>query len=97
MQILSPVRQVADIGTRGFIADRLPSLAGQRIVAIWNGRRPGPGREFLEEVLKELDRRHGLKSWDILKKPFLGNAAPAELMEELVASGARGALTGLGD
>ena len=93
MEILFPT---AEIAAGGHAAARLPELRGRRLVALWNGRRPGPSREFLQGILEQLDARHGLQAWDIVQKPYLGNAAPDDLLREVVAA-ADGAITGLGD
>ena len=93
MQILDPRTEIEQDARA---AQRLSELSGQRLVAVWNGRRPGPSRELLEGVLSNLDEQHGLASWEVIRKPFVGNAAPDELLNEVMAK-ADGAITGLGD
>lgn len=97
MEILSPTVELDVEKDAGQLAGRLGDLENRRIVAIWNGRRPGPGREFLTSVLQHLDDRHHLASWEVVQKPYLGNPAPADLVDEVLASGADAVLTGLGD
>lgn len=97
MEILSPTSEFAVKQEVGHMAGRLRDLEKRRIVAIWNGRRPGPGREFLTAVLKHLESEHHLASWDVVQKPYLGNPAPPELVDDVLATGADAVLTGLGD
>lgn len=98
MEILSPTSEFSvERGQDARLARRLGDLENQRIVAIWNGRRPGPGREFLTAILQHFAAKHHLASWDVVQKPYLGNPAPPELVDEVLASGASAVLTGLGD
>ena len=75
---------------------RVNSLEGLRLAALFNGRSPGPGRGILEGLTAILQDRHGLAKSVVFEKPYLGNVAPREMLEEIAAS-ADVAITGVGD
>ena len=78
------------------LSPRLEQLAGRRVVGLWNGRQPGPGRAIIAGVLEWLDDRHGLPGTPMFEKPFYGNAAPDDLVRAVVES-ADAVVTGVGD
>lgn len=96
MRVLDPTGATATPTSHGALSPRLDALTGRRVVAIWNGRRPGPGKEVLEGVGAFLHERHNLASFELVTKPYIGNQAPATLIDDVVAS-ADAALTGVGD
>ncbi len=96
MHVLDPTGATTATAHGGDLSPRLDGLAGCRVVAVWNGRRPGPGKEVLEGVGARLQERHGLASFELLTKPWIGNQAPPELVDRVVAS-ADAAITGVGD
>lgn len=95
MEILDPTGDVPGDGGRT-VTSRLDGLSGKRLGMIWNGRRPGPGREILLGVADVLDKRHGLAEVFLLEKPYLGNAAPSSMLDEL-ANRADFSIAGVGD
>ena len=64
-------------------APRLDTLDGKVIGAIWNSRVHGD--KVLEAVAALLKERYHLKDFVLRKKPYLGNLAPKELVDELTA------------
>jgi hypothetical protein len=63
-------------------APRLDSLAGKRLGILWNNRLGGDRLlKHVGDVLKETD---GLRDVYFTKKTFVGNAAPAEIIDDLV-------------
>lgn len=95
MEVLDP-RGVAPISNDAGLSPRLDTLSGKRLVAIWNGRRPGPGREILAGVLTWIDERYGLADHRVIQKPYVGNEAPRAILSEVISS-SDAALTGVGD
>lgn len=95
MDILDPT---SSRGTAAAVAlsPRLDTLRGKRVVGLWNGREPGPGRAIIAGVVQWLDDEHGLAGSDVVQKPFYGNVAPDELLRQIVAS-ADAVVTGVGD
>ena len=95
VEVLDP-RGAVSLSNHGGLSPRLDTLAGKRVVAIWNGRRPGPGREVLAGVLAWLDKRYGLADHRVIQKPYVGNEAPRAILSEVISS-SDAALTGVGD
>ena len=75
-------------------AERLASLDGKRIGVLWNNR-PG-GDKLLHELVRLLGERHDLADVYFTKKPFIGNEAPEDVIEEVLAH-ADAAIVGVGD
>ncbi|RMF94180.1 MAG: hypothetical protein D6736_00545 [Nitrospinota bacterium] len=75
-------------------APRLPSLKGKRLGILWNNR-PG-GDRLLRYVAEILHQKYELAEIYFTKKPFIGNEAPPEVLEDL-ASRVDAAVVGLGD
>lgn len=63
-------------------APRLESLAGKRLGILWNNRLGGDA--LLRHVGSTLKDRYGLAEVYFTKKTFVGNAAPAEILDDLV-------------
>jgi hypothetical protein len=64
-------------------APRLASLANKRLGILWNNRLGGD--KLLQHVGKLLQEKHGLAEVYFTKKTFIGNAAPAEIIDDLVS------------
>ena len=64
-------------------AMRLTSLTNKRLGLLWNSR-PG-GDRLLKHVAAFLHEKHGLADIYFTKKTFIGNAAPPEIIEDLVS------------
>lgn len=77
------------------MAPRPATLAGARLAVLWNGRPHGD--KILRRVLDLLRERHALEVADFLKKPYIGNVAPGEYFDRLLASRATAVLVGIGD
>jgi hypothetical protein len=80
--------------TEGFLAPRVASLAGAAVGVIWNGRPNGD--RFLRAVLRRLEAR-GCTVVEFLKKPYLGNVAPAEFFDTLRRRDVAFVIAGVGD
>ena len=75
-------------------AKRLASLANKRLGLLWNNR-PG-GDWLLKHIAELLDRKYHLAETYFTMKTFIGNAAPAEIIDELV-SRVDAVIVGVGD
>lgn len=92
LELLDPTTE-SDRG-RGILSPRLETLEGKTIGVIWNGR--VPGNEIINGVLEELRERYRLKEVLFRAKPFLGNVAPLEILDETARS-CDAVITGVGD
>jgi hypothetical protein len=75
-------------------APRLSTLDGKVLGAIWNSRVHGD--KIINSVVTVLKERCGVKDFVLRKKPYLGNIAPKEILDELVAK-CDAVITGVGD
>lgn len=75
-------------------ARRLASLKDKRLGLLWNNR-PG-GDRLLKSVGEALREKHQLAEIYFTKKMFIGNAAPPEIIDDLI-SRVDMAVVGLGD
>jgi hypothetical protein len=75
-RILPGARKVA-------AAPRLESLTGKRLGLLWNNRLGGD--RLLRHVGEVLTERYGVAAVYFTKKTFVGNAAPEEILDDLVA------------
>lgn len=75
-------------------APRLNTLDGKVLGAIWNSRVHGD--KIINSVATLLKERYGVKDFVLRKKPYLGNIAPKEILDELVAK-CDAVITGVGD
>jgi len=90
--VLNPT---AGPATRKFrSAPRLDTLNGKVLGAIWNSRVHGD--KILNAVAAELKARYGVRDFLLREKPYLGNIAPKEILDELVAK-CDAVITGVGD
>ena len=64
-------------------APRLESLTGKRLGILWNNRLGGD--RLLRHVGEALRQRHGIAEVYFTRKTFVGNAAPAQIIDDLVA------------
>ena len=76
------------------LSPRLSTLAGKRVGIIWNGRPPGD--VMFNQMLTVFEEKYGIVRGPFIEKPFLGNVAPAEAFDELVAT-CDAVVTGVGD
>jgi len=76
------------------IAPRPASLDGKTVGVIWNGR--AYGDRILLEALDILKQRYRVRDVLFREKPFLGNIAPAPILDEMAAK-AHVVITGVGD
>lgn len=79
---------------KGSLAPRLPHLQGKRLGVIWNGRPHGD--RILERTIAVLSHEYGTVTEVFGRKPFIGNIAPRELLDD-VANGCDAVITGVGD
>jgi len=75
-------------------APRLESLTGKRLGLLWNNRLGGD--RLLRHVGEVLKENHGLAEVYFTKKTFVGNAAPEEVIDDLVAK-VDAVVVGVGD
>jgi hypothetical protein len=75
-------------------APRLASLANKRLGILWNNRLGGD--KLLRHVGQLLQEKHGLAEVYFTRKTFIGNAAPAEIIDDLV-SRVDAVVVGVGD
>lgn len=74
------------------LAPRLPSLKGKKIGIIWNNKQPGEG--LLHEMAARMVQ-DGAILGPFLTKPYLGNVATDEILDELQSCDA--VVSGVGD
>ena len=71
-------------GGRGVTpAPRLETLTNKRLGILWNNRLGGD--KLLQHVGRLLKEKHHLAEVYFTRKTFIGNAAPAEIIDDLVA------------
>ncbi|MCC6531242.1 MAG: hypothetical protein IT531_01720 [Burkholderiales bacterium] len=75
-------------------AQRLMTLHDKRLGLLWNNRLGGD--RILKNVANLLNDKHQLKEIYFTKKTFIGNAAPPEVIDDLV-SRVDAVVVGLGD
>ena len=75
-------------------ARRLTSLANKRLGLLWNNR--AGGDLLLKHVAALLHQKYRLAEIYFTKKTFIGNAAPAEIIDDLVAR-SDAVIVGVGD
>jgi len=75
-------------------AKRAGTLRGIRLGILWNNR-PG-GDKVLREIVRVLEERHEFEDVYFTKKPYIGNEAPQEVIDELV-NRIDAAIVGVGD
>lgn len=75
-------------------APRPATLDGLVVGAIWNSRPHGD--KIIQMVIDRLRERYKLKGVVFRRKPYLGNAAPPEVYDELIGQ-VDFAITGVGD
>ena len=75
-------------------AKRLTSLSRKRLGLLWN-HQPG-GDRLLKHVAELLRRKHDFAEIYFTEKTFIGNAAPAELIDDLVSK-VDAVVVGVGD
>jgi hypothetical protein len=62
---------------------------------LWNGRTFGD--RIFQEVIALLKQRYTFEVVQFLKKPYIGNVAPKDYFDKVLASRADVALAGVGD
>lgn len=75
-------------------APRIESFTGKRLGILWNNRLGGD--RLLIHVGEILQEQHGLAEVYFTKKTFVGNIAPAEVIDDLVAK-CDAVVVGVGD
>ena len=75
-------------------AKRLTTLRNKRLGLLWNNRLGGD--RLLKYVAELLDQKYHLAGIYFTKKTFIGNAAPPEIIDDLV-SRVDAVVVGLGD
>ena len=83
--------------TRGLVnpAPRPSTISGKRLGLLWNNQVGGD--YTLKRISEILDELHGLADVFFIKKPYLGNAAPDEILDAIEAAGVEIAVAGVGD
>lgn len=93
LRVLNPTATAAV--QKGRLAVRLDTLTDKTIGVLWNSRPLGD--RILTLAAGLLKERHGLKDVIFVSKPFFGNVASAEILQQLVARRIDAAITGVGD
>jgi hypothetical protein len=93
LKILDP-RSGPVIG-KASLAPRLASFDGMRFGVLWNGR--SYGGDLFHRIIAVLKEKYDLNLTVFLKKAYIGNVAPKEYFDELVAKRTDAVLVGLGD
>lgn len=75
-------------------APRLESLTDKRLGILWNNRLGGD--KLLAHVGEVLKQKYGLRDVYFTRKTFIGNAAPADILQDLVAK-VDAVVVGVGD
>ena len=75
-------------------APRLESLTGKKIGILWNNRLGGD--RLLKHVGELLKKQYGAEEIYFTKKTFVGNVAPAEILNDL-SSRVNAVVVGVGD
>ena len=92
LEVLDP--SAGPVSTKTGLSPRLDSLAGKKIGVIWNGR--PAGNQILDQIMKTLKEKDGVRETIFREKPFLGNIAPEELLQEM-ATRCDAVISGVGD
>ena len=91
-EVLDPTLEPA--GGKAVLSPRLVTLTDKTLGVIWNGRRPTD--LILRGVVDTLKQKYDIKEVVFRGKPYLGNVAPNEILDEVAAS-CDAAITGVGD
>jgi hypothetical protein len=92
LKVLDPT--TGPVRGRPVLAPRPPTLDDTAVGVIWNGR--AYGDLIISEALDILKQRYRIGEVLFREKPFLGNIAPAPILDEMAAR-ARVVITGVGD
>jgi hypothetical protein len=77
------------------LVPRPVTLSGKKLAVLWNGRTHGD--KVFHSMLDLLKKKYAFEVVVFLKKPYVGNIAPKEFFEKIIAGKADAALTGIGD
>jgi hypothetical protein len=92
LEVLDPSAEA--LTAKAGLSPRLGSLSGKTIGVIWNGR--PAGNRILRLVMDALKQKDGVREIFLREKPFLGNIAPPEILDEM-ATRCDAVITGVGD
>ena len=92
LEVLEPTG--APVGGRGVLSPRLDTLDGKTIGILWNGRPAGD--KIFNRMMEILKERHKIKEVVFRDKPFLGNIAPKDVLDDLIGK-CDAVITGVGD
>ncbi len=88
--LLDPTEELTRTGS---LSPRLDTLDDKTIGVIWNARPPGD--VIFTEIFNLLGKKYNINNVVIRKKPYVGNLAPDEILDELSSCDA--IVTGVGD
>ncbi len=77
------------------LAPRFGTLNGLKIGVLWNGRTYGGN--LLRKIIEVLKEKYRLEVVAFLQKAYVGNIAPKEFFDQLVAKKADAVIVGVGD
>ncbi len=77
------------------LVPRPATLNGKKLVVLWNGR--SHGDKVFRSVIDLLKKKYQFEVVAFLKKPYVGNIAPKEFFDKIVAEKADAVLAGIGD
>jgi len=93
MKILDPTTH--PVASNPALASRCSTLSGTKVGILWNGK--SFGGELLTQITAVLNKKHGLELVAFFKKAYIGNIAPKEYFDGMVAKKVDWALVGFGD
>ncbi len=77
------------------LVPRPATLNGKKLVVLWNGR--SHGDKVFRSLIDLLKKKYRFEVVAFLKKPYVGNIAPKEFFDQIVAKKADAVLAGIGD
>lgn len=91
-QVLDPSLKPTTV--KGTVSPRLDSLGKKTIGILWNGRPTGD--KIFNRITSALREKYEIKEVIFRTKPYFGNIAPKDIVDELVTS-CDAVITGVGD
>ena len=93
LKILDPT--AGPVSEKLVLAPRFGTLNGLKIGVLWNGRPHGD--KVLRKLIELLKEKYTFDVIDFLKKAYIGNIAPQEFFDKLVADKVDAVFVGVGD
>ncbi len=93
LKILDPT--AGPVSGKLVLAPRFGTLNGLKIGVLWNGRPYGD--KVLRKLIELLREKYTFDVIDFLKKSYIGNIAPQEFFDKLIADKVDAVFVGVGD